>query len=246
MQTPNITEQVKQAAMQPKLKYCTDAKIKDALIQVYTLIGIKEGNIPTNKQVIYDYLKNDIGNYTVVEFMLAFRMFVKSRLDYVPRDVSSIQSFSTIFIENVMQAYSRFRGKFITTSTPASNQPQPSSKQIQQIFKNGAIECFARYGRTGILLDWGNPTYDYLDKCGLISKKYDDFLEEARPLVREDFIKSKRKDWMEGQSMSHHLSALEAISQAGSKKVLNQAKRIALASWFDELIELQTELKDLI
>jgi len=216
MQTPNIAERIQTAYQQPKLKNCYDGQIKEALIEIYTLIGIKEGNLPANKATIYDYIKTEIGEFTIAELPLAFRLYSQSALDYQPGQYNSVQSFSTIFISNIMQSFSRYRLKYLPKQNEYKER-QYTAAEIKKIMVDGCKNCFRRFRDKDILLDYGNPTYNYLANLGIIKKTYHHFMTKARQSVKEGFINSKRKDWMQGQSMALHMGKLEQLNSDDNK-----------------------------
>jgi hypothetical protein len=107
------------------------------------------------------------------------------------------------------------------------------------------VACFVRYARTGHLIDFGNATYNYLDRIGQLR------LTDERKWI----IWQKATDLLKAEAMENALKMragtklkdiIAEINKPDSQPVRAQAKRIALAQYFDELIESELELKDVL
>jgi hypothetical protein len=167
-------------------------------------------------------------------------LFIQNKLDFYE---VLYGKFSILFLEKVMQSYKRWK---ISLPKPAPEQPeQPTQAEINNIMRQGAIDCFVNYAKTGLIIDFGNATYNYLDRIELLR-----LTDDRKWQIHHKAIQTLKVQAMENALKAKQTKRLKdvikQIDEPNSKPVIAQAKRIALTQYFDELIESGLELKDLI
>jgi hypothetical protein len=123
--TFNAKEIIETASVGVQMKQLQDDEpIKQAFRYIFTLIGLKAENIPSDlqKAVLINFVKNELGMFTPEELTLSFRLAVSKKLDV---DVSHYQNFNAIYLSDVLEAYRQRRN---SAMTEFRNQ----LKQIQQ------------------------------------------------------------------------------------------------------------------
>ena len=112
--TFNAKEIISTASEGVQMKHLQDDEpIKQAFRYIFTLIGLKAENIPSDlqKTVLINFVKNDLGMFTPEELTLAFRLAVSKKLDV---DVSHYQNFNAIYLADVMESYRQRRNSAMT------------------------------------------------------------------------------------------------------------------------------------
>jgi hypothetical protein len=81
-----------------------DEPIKQVLRYIFTLIGLKADNIPDDvqKAVLINYIRQDLSNYGLEEFKIAFHRLINGELGM---DATHYQNFSSLYLGQVMRAY---------------------------------------------------------------------------------------------------------------------------------------------
>lgn len=81
-----------------------DEPIKQVLRYIFTLIGLKADNIPDDvqKAVLINYIRQDLANYGLEEFKVAFHLLINGELDMDP---THYQNFSPLYLGQVMRSY---------------------------------------------------------------------------------------------------------------------------------------------
>lgn len=241
----NMVAQVEQAKKAPRVNACTVDQTKQTLLYVFALIGLTGSTLPDEgqKMVLIDYLHRELTGYSLQDIKNAFTLYVQKKLDYTEKHY---YNFSVMLLENVMQSYKRYCVNIPSFSRPALPQKtDPTPAEIEERNKRGCINCFARYGHTGTLQDIGNATYDYVTQIGLMrlddDKKWEYYNKAKKTVIDISTAKS-----MMGKLPEKLSTIMQRITNGTETSIAQEAKRLALASWFDELIEMDTELKDLI
>lgn len=238
----NYIEKVQQAAFQTKLPYMKNADIQKQLMIVMALLGFRPENFPDDneKKIIIDYMRTQMGAYSLADIGLAFTLYIQGKLDYNEKHYGK---FSVLFLENVMQSYKRY--KVALPKQPIEHQlPEISKEETERLVRHGALTCFQTYFQYQKLFDFGNVTYDYLDRRGHIN------LTDARKRVIWDEAKKNLKSQagikaMSGRETTKLTDILERI-ETKNEGVKSEAKRIALREYFDFLIQTEQQLKDII
>lgn len=119
-----------------------------------------------------------------------------------------------------------------------------SETEKQKIMKDGVIACFERYKKTGILEDWGNSVYEFLNESEIIrytAQKKNEFMKQAR-LDYEKELESQKGviDPMELRSLF-----AEFKNTGSMNRIIPMAKRLAVRELFDGLIELEQPIESI-
>lgn len=125
---------------------------------------------------------------------------------------------------------------------------QLSEKEKQEIIKQGCFDAFELFKTTGKCDDIGNVKYDYLFRNGVINftvERRNIFKKEAR----ENIVKEKKIELSKDNTRHVKLQIIDFIRDVegniNSHAVIVEAKKIALNTFFREMIDIGTELKDL-
>ncbi len=238
----NYVEKVQAAAFETKIPYRSNVDIDKQLMVIMALLGFRPENFPDQNEqgILRDYMRNQMTTYSLSDMGLAFTLYIQGKLDY---NESHFGKFSVMFIEKVMQSYKRYKVALpnkITEQQP----PEISYEELQRRLKIGALECFQRYQEYGILQDWGNVTYDYLDRNGHINltdeRKWEIWNTAKHNLKSEAGLKAVTTKT--SRKLSEVLQSIEKKDEG----VKAESKRIALRELFDFLITTEQQLKDVI
>jgi len=123
-----------------------------------------------------------------------------------------------------------------------------SETEKEAIIREGALNCFKSFFETKILTDFGNITYNYLDKLGKIPftgevKKKIMADCKARMIEEEKMKKTEAKYIGKHQAINDEIKKLE---EGKSSRLISESKREALKQYFIQLIEMDEELKNII
>lgn len=128
------------------------------------------------------------------------------------------------------------------------NKPKElTQSEKDKIVSDGVLVVFYEFKRTGFVYDAGNVTYNYLDSKGLIPFT----IERKKEIVKlaEAKVRLSITDKMASALSEIERNALKSKLGSVSLKdneVRSECKRIGLNIFFKELVETETELKDLL
>jgi len=238
----NLVAIVQAAAAAPRIYAAREEELKTTLVNIYAMLGMRADQVPETeeKNLLHNYIRQQLKGYSLPDIKIAFMLFIQNKLDF---SEVLYGKFSILFLEKVMQAYKRWK---VALPKQAPPQPeQPTQAEVNNIMRQGAIDCFVNYAKTGILIDFGNATYNYLDRIGQLRltddrkwKIHHKAIQTLKTQAMENALKAKQTKRLK--------DVIKQIDEPNSKPVIAQAKRIALTQYFDELIEAGLELKDLI
>lgn len=121
-----------------------------------------------------------------------------------------------------------------------------TEEEKKKIIHEGCLLVFEEFKAKGHVVDMGNVNYNYLDSMGVFTwakgRKFD-FIRQAQEVLRAESQNSLEatKDVFERKKIRE---GLEEINSAQSTKVIARAKRIALNTYFKDLVEMGIELKE--
>lgn len=137
----------------------SDEPIKQVLRYVFTLLGIRAENIPNElqKSVLINYIKNDLKQYSVDDIKIAFHLLLKNELEC---ESNHYQSFSALYLSNVMNAYNKHRIEVIREFQKQQNEMKQQQienelseheklERHQRFVRNCIIQPFKFYLKTG-------------------------------------------------------------------------------------------------
>lgn len=143
------------------------------------------------------------------------------------------------------------RVKAIKAMEKAYKDLLPKPKELtedekREIIKQGAIKCFSDFKATGILTDVGNISYRFLWEKGLI-KHAQEVKDKMLITVKERLRHQEAMKLQDREYIGQHTAIkheLEEISNGKSSKLISEGKRESLKIYFQNLIEMEIELKD--
>ena len=129
-----------------------------------------------------------------------------------------------------------------------NKKPELTENEKEAILREGAITKFNEFKTTGNFYDFGNITYNYLDRLGLIKFTVDVkklIMNECRiRLLEEEKMKKTQQQYIgKHQAINDEIKKLE---EGKSTRLISESKREALKQYFIQLIEMDEELKNII
>ena len=130
------------------------------MLQLFVLTGLKNDNFPDQIQtdVLINFIREEYGNFSFQEFLLAFKMAIKNELEIDP---NHYQLFSAPYIARIMSAYTQIRSGYLKSLRQAENALKLDSKmehtdaEMREIKIGYILECFIKpwryYLKTGTL-----------------------------------------------------------------------------------------------
>lgn len=242
------------ALLKPKLsEYGKDHLVTliDSLIhKTHINCGFK-----VDKEIINQYideLVSDLLTYhhllSFQEIEIAFKNGWKGEYgDFMGLNNKTFLTWVTAYRFGVKRAHAKIamqKAKEIELSPTAI-----SEKEKEQIIHDGALSCFNRFFETKILTDYGNITYNHLDKLGKIpftKEVKDDIMAKCRVrLIEEEKMKK-----LSGENIGKFKTIDDFIKNLEEEKrhpkVVSESKREALKQYFIQLIEMDEQLNNLI
>lgn len=242
----NMIERVNEARKLPRIKDETRENITQVLRYVFVLLGFRGDNLPDRNEsaVFMDYFLDGNLNYSLMDIKNAFVLYVKGKLDY---STSHFQHFSIMFLESVMQSYSRYRNLLpVSNSLQLETETELTETEINRLVKNGCIDAFDLFKKTGNYVDYANVTFNYLDKAGLIQYS-DDERKEFYQQAKNDILSEAGKKKMLQTHLSSDLNKLiKEVIGGCSETVISRAKKYMLWDYFNNLIDEGKELSELL
>jgi hypothetical protein len=128
------------------------------------------------------------------------------------------------------------------------NKPELTEKEKEAIIHEGALKCFRAFFETKIITDYGNITYDYLSKIGIIpftaEVKKKIMAECKARMIEEEKMKKTQQAYIgKHQGINDEIKKLE---EGKSTRLISESKREALKQYFIQLIEMDEQLENLI
>jgi len=98
--------------------------IEEQLRYVFAIIGLKklpnqdrpEKDIPSDKEVLLDFIQRNYGGYHPIEIRAAFELAIHGKLNIKPELVNHYQDFSCMYFGRIMAAYRPYREKLLSIS----------------------------------------------------------------------------------------------------------------------------------
>ena len=154
----NIPAEIRSASQCAKIKDTGVTGAKDSVSAIIGLLGLRDDKIPSGKDMtdLLAYVYRNLDNFSSEEFRLAGTLFAKGLLDY-QKDL--YDRISPLFIENIMQSYSRYRLAYMEKKEQIEPERIPTPFEIEQTFKEVAIFQFNKYKKSKFFLDFNGPLY---------------------------------------------------------------------------------------
>jgi len=219
-----VDNEIAKAFTGQKLNLLSPVTLKENLAYIFTLLGITRYPEKEEFMVIEDFIRSSYPNYTIEEFVIAFKMAVQGKLDC---STEHYEKFSPKFIGQVMAAYTKKALEVRKMIKPILNEietPKLSDDDIvsftQKEWLNSAKNDFNKVFNA-------NKVFGILLKQGKLKFQEHEMLEIIR-IVREDNLQKMNK-----------LYGLDAKNFRESIKdndfVDTQCKKLALVKYFEGL-----------
>lgn len=157
-----MNEQVKLALTETKIfdldGYKTE--IRKLLLELFALSGLKAENFPDEYQtdLLINFIREEMGQFSVKDFKIAFRLAVKGTLD---TDINHYQSFSAAYLGRIMSSYAPIRSRVLKSlqsnvnALKIDSQPTMTTAEKEQLRKDYILESIIKpwryYKKTGQL-----------------------------------------------------------------------------------------------
>ena len=226
------SERVLQAQTERRLIGETDDDITELLIILFELVGLSEEKYPSNAKSLICYIKVAFSKYSMTDLINAFDFGIQGLTDDRPPSLNSYNSFSQTYLERVMQAYKRYSYPIIVEAKMKHNQ-EPEDKKLspeeaEKRIREGCLQAFDQHKKGIKIVDFASPKYNFLTSKGLIKTTPDELNHYTR-------------------------LANTAIHSTNFKKPLDivntvegETKLLILKGYFDDLITIGKELKDIL
>jgi hypothetical protein len=258
--TSNSREIITTAAEGISIRHLQDDEpIKQAFRYIFTLIGLKAENIPSELQkvVLLNYVKSELGNFTPEEICLAFRLAVSKRLDV---EVQHYQNFNAIYLSEVMESFriqkqnavSEYKRQLKSLEMEKENEVSPETKLrlFWEFVDQVIVEIWDQFQKTG-RINFSHyriaTIFDTLENqlCLLILTK-DQKIEIKKRA--EEIAKRELDEPSDSIEKIREIRSIKETINAGinhvgfEAKVVNKCKEIAIREFFQKL---KNEKKDL-
>lgn len=239
------------ASQSAKVKDCADLEIKKVIGYIFALIGIKPENLPTDFQsaVIINFMRSNLGNYTLEEFKNAFHALAEKKLDM---NGNHYQNFSAIYLGDVMSAYQKLKNNAykdyriaeikMENAEKQQVNPQHRKEQTHDFIRECIIKPWRFYLKTGTIT-FGivpyNVIYGHLsDKMGLLDvplsiKK--EIHAEALKIAKLE-VSKKTDDKTEFDRLKHLKNEIERIGfeKAMDYIIKKECYRMSINRFFEQ------------
>lgn len=232
---PSLRVQI--ANTHPKLAKIDDGKIAEVLIYLYKITGVPIEKPQTN--ILIGYMKNSMSFYSLLDLINGFTLAINRKLDI--DDPNPYNSFSTLYIEKIMQSYHRYRFNVLETvkkqeALKPSDVPFLSPSEKFEALQRWAVKTFKIFCEHGEFLNYGSPLYDRLKASGIIN-----FTPE-----REEQLKSESAHNVTRTSRTEKSQSVgQAFILMNNSSYTEAFRYHALKTFFNDLISTNTDLTEL-
>lgn len=239
----SLVAKVNEAAMSNKISESLDDQIAKMLIQIFGLIGIKEPPSKVNSDILIGYIKRNMSNYKLFEFVLAYEMAINGQLAV---DINHYQQFSPAYLSGIMRAYRKHTIEMLRK--PELEAPILTEDEKRKIIINGILAAYERRKQGDWIQDTGNPKYDFLDKLKLIPFSAD----RKRSIYAEVKMNFEKKAYLDATN-NPASGDLKSLVQSIKNKTLDDntlgvikslAKEHALNIFLHDCAEMDIDLKE--
>jgi hypothetical protein len=142
----------------------------------------------------------------------------------------------------------RVKGMLSVAKEIAVKKKELSDEDKLKIIRDGTLDKFKTFKETGILSDFGNIAYAYLERLKLIN-----FTLDVKKLILNDckirMIEAEKMKKTEAYYIGKHQGIndeIKQIEEGKSSRLIAECKREALKQYFIQLIEMDEQLTNLI
>ena len=125
----------------------SDRRFTSALMYLYSLVGVSANNYPDEAStlILIRFIKNAYPNLTLNEIRIAFELALKGD---VQCEVNHYQSFSSLYLSGVVNAYIEYRRRAVAEINKKRIElevakPEPTKEQQEEINRRFDYNCIA-------------------------------------------------------------------------------------------------------
>lgn len=194
-----------------------DEPIKQALRYVFTLIGLRSDQIPTEieKTVLINFIRGNLKNYAPEEIKIAFELALNGKFEV---ELNHFGRFSALYLTTVFAAYQKYRSKIAadlsrkTIESQKNNLEQRSKdpefqKETDRLFDENVLkplfDNFCKIGKLNFEITPANVIF------GVLRRRYglQNVSEGKKAEIKKEALK-RAENWFSVNS-SKHSSSLE-------------------------------------
>lgn len=236
--------------------------LKQALRYVMTLIGIKAENMPSESQkmVLFDFVKSELGYFTPEEFRIAFKLAASKKLNC---DVEHFQNFSAAYVGRIMDGYNSYKANAMREYKSQLEQAPIETEMTEQekslIFYEFVdayiVKKFELYRDTGVLqgtLSGFSAVFSTLeDNLKLIQMTIEDkkkVYEVAKNIhkQRNETKKASSKDEAKSIRVLAEKVLKEGYDNVFEGEIKKLCYEMCVKSFYDDLIKNKRDLRQII
>lgn len=203
-----------------------------------------EDAIPMLDSMIPD-LKNYFNGMTIEEIKVAFkRGLMKEFGDYFGLNPVTFLNW----LKNYMTSANR---SSVKTKLKTQEEKVLSDQEKEELNLKGVIRCWNDFKEKRIIYDFGNATYNYLERKGIINfnkqRKNEIKADVKKRLIESEAFRSEgSKSMKERRDFKGIIDRLK--SETGEQKdiLIFECRREALKIYFSELLEMGEELETIL
>ncbi len=211
--------------------------------------GIKEDEEAVDKTI--DEFIRDVRKYfstiTIEEMKIAFSKGCKKEFgDFYGLNNKTYFEWLSAYMYGVKRANAK--KALLDAKEKEIKKPELTEKEKEAIIHEGVLKCFRAFFETKIITDYGNITYDYLSKIGIIpftAEVKKNIMAECKARMIEE---EKMKKTQQAYIGKHHgiNDEIKKLEEGKSTRLISESKREALKQYFIQLIEMDEQLENLI
>lgn len=126
---------------------------------------------------------------------------------------------------------------------------EPTDGERLQSSINHCLSCFDNYRKTGKIIDWGNPAFDFLYQNRFLRLKQGEkelFIEDARTEMLRELSSRRVLGVAEKRDIKKAMDELVSGNEDSEAIIKSRAKQNLLIRYFDELLNNEEELSDIL
>lgn len=236
--------------------------LKQALRYVMTLIGIKAENMPSESQkmVLFDFVKSELGYFTPEEFRIAFKLAASKKLNC---DVEHFQNFSAAYVGRIMDGYNTYKANAMREYKSQLEQApievemteQEKSLIFYEFVETYIVKKFELYRDTGVLqgtLSGFSAVFSTLEEnLKLIQMTLDEkkkIYEFAKSIhkQRNETKKPSSKDEAKSIRVLAEKVLKEGYDNVFEGEIKKMCYEICVKTFYDDLIKNKRDLRQII
>ena len=219
------------------------------LVKCCLLTGVKPLPLDEEIRLFVEYIAEHFYKFSLLEVDNAFNLATAGKLDVEP---NHYQSFNVIYISNILNAYSEYKGKYILEYRKLleeSQKVEPTEEEKTQLMIESMLEAFDNYKEERYYNQFGWVSYDFLTRIGALSipdEVKQEILENAQAMAVEE-LKNKRVEEKQVSEKKKIGELIDDILKDNSGKqdiVIRICKNLGLMYYYDFILENNLSLEN--